>query len=50
MLLDNLPNNDSIDIPEDIIDIETSIVLISDLITSYTTSSIKSINDIKFDV
>ncbi|CAD8195163.1 unnamed protein product [Paramecium pentaurelia] len=48
MLLANLPNNDSIDIPEDQIDIETSIVFISDLISSYPTSSIKSITDIKF--
>ncbi|CAD8208721.1 unnamed protein product [Paramecium octaurelia] len=48
MFLSNMPNNDSIDIPEDQIDIETSIVFISDLITSYTTSSIKSINDIKY--
>ncbi|CAK62722.1 unnamed protein product (macronuclear) [Paramecium tetraurelia] len=48
MFLSNLPNNDSIVIPEDQIDIETSIVFISDLITSYTTSSIKSINDIKY--
>ncbi|CAD8124081.1 unnamed protein product [Paramecium sonneborni] len=48
MLLENLPNNSSIDISEDEIDTETSFVFISDLINSYTTNSIKSITDIKF--
>ncbi|CAD8098061.1 unnamed protein product [Paramecium primaurelia] len=48
MLLENIQNNDSINISEDHIDTETSIVLISDLIKSYPTSSIKSITDIKF--
>ncbi|CAD8118511.1 unnamed protein product [Paramecium sonneborni] len=48
MLLENLPNNDSIDIPEDLIDTDTQIVLISELINSYSTNSIKSITDIKF--
>mgnify|MGYP001807857289 CR=1 FL=1 len=48
MLLGNLPNNDSIDIPEDYLDNETSVVFISDLINSYNTSSTKSITDIKF--
>ncbi|CAD8191822.1 unnamed protein product [Paramecium octaurelia] len=48
MLLANIPNNDSIDIPEDQVDTETSIVYISDLISSYPTFSIKSITDIKY--
>ncbi|CAK64387.1 unnamed protein product (macronuclear) [Paramecium tetraurelia] len=48
MLLANIPNNDSIHIPEDQVDTETSIVYISDLISSYPTFSIKSITDIKY--
>lgn len=48
MLLPNLLNNDSIDISEDQIDTETEIVFISDIISSYPTSSIKSITDFKF--
>lgn len=47
MLLANIPNSDSLEVSEDHLDTETSIVLISDLISFYPTSSIKSITDIK---